>query len=232
MTDWKAIAGVIEAVKPDYVFHLAGIVKASDPTLFYRVNSLYATALLHALEMAGHKDCPVLLAGTAAEYGLISEKELPIAEDLPPRPYSHYGVSKLAQTLAGLVVAKQRRPIVVVRPFNVIGPGMPEHLVVQSMAVQVNEIQAGRKPPVLHAGNLETSRDFLGVREVVGIYWQLIRNPAAYGQVINVCSGKPTPIREILDTLLEITGCSAQIRTDPARIKEIDIPVHFGSVEK
>ena len=232
VTDWKSIAGVIEAVRPDYVFHLAGIVRASDPTLFYRVNSLYATALLYGMEKVGHEDCPVLLAGTAAEYGLISEKELPIAENLSPHPYGHYGVSKLTQTLAALVVAKKNRPIVVVRPFNVIGPGMPEHLVVQSMAVQVTEIQKGKKPPILRTGNLETSRDFLGIQEVVRIYWQLIQNTAAYGEIVNICSGRPTPIREILDTLLDIAGCSVEIRTDPSRLKEVDIPVHFGSMEK
>jgi nucleoside-diphosphate-sugar epimerase len=232
VTDWKCIAGVIDAVMPDYVFHLAGVVRATDPSLFYRVNSQYAIALLHAMERKGREDCPILLVGTAAEYGLISETQLPIAEDLSPRPYNHYGVSKLTQTLAGLVMARKHRPLVVVRPFNVIGPGMPEHLVVQSMAVQVAEIRQGKRPPLLHAGNLKTMRDFLGIQEVVRIYWQLIRNPAAYGEIINICSGRATPIREILDTLLDIAGCSVEIRTDPSRLKEVDIPIHFGSVEK
>jgi GDP-4-dehydro-6-deoxy-D-mannose reductase len=163
---------------------------------------------------------------------MVSEKQLPIEEDLPPHPYGHYGISKLAQTLAGLAAARSGRPVVVVRPFNIIGPGMPESLVVQSFAAQVKEICKGKQPPILKVGNLETVRDFLGIREAVRIYWHLIRTPAAYGEVVNVCSGKGTPVREVLKNLIELAGCAVEVRTDPSRVKEMDVPVHYGSIRK
>jgi nucleoside-diphosphate-sugar epimerase len=54
-----------------------------------------------------------LLAGSAGEYGEVANKELPITESHTPRPYSHYGISKLAQTQLGLAEARLTRPVII-----------------------------------------------------------------------------------------------------------------------
>jgi len=231
-TNVSAITSALISVQPDYVFHLAGISHASDPALFYQVNTQYAVRLLYSLEHAGLSDRPVLLVGTSAEYGLVSEKQLPIREELPPRPYNHYGISKLAQTLEGLSAGKKGQPVVMVRPFNVIGPGMPEHLVLQSFAKQVAGITKGLIPPVIKVGNLESTRDFIDVHDVVEIYWRLIRTPSAWGEIVNVCSGHETSIGYILSRLVDMAGISIEVRINPSRFKQIDIKSHYGSVEK
>ncbi len=228
----SAMTSVLISIQPDFVFHLAGISHAFDPALFYQVNTQYAVRLLYLLEHASLGDRPVLLVGTSAEYGLISEEQLPIREDLPPQPYNHYGISKLAQTLEGLSAAKKGRPVVVVRPFNVIGPGMPEHLVLQSFARQIAQITKGLMPPVIEVGNLESTRDFIDVHDAVDIYWRLIQTPSAWGEVINVCSGRETSIGYLLSRLVEIAGVTLDIRTNPSRFKQIDVKSHYGSVEK
>lgn len=226
------LTAALKPIKPDYVFHLAGVTKADDPTIFYRVNTQYAVGLLCALENTGSGNCPVLLAGTSAEYGMVSEKQLPIREDIPPNPYNHYGISKLAQTLVGLTASRNSRPIVVARPFNIIGPGMPKYLVVENFAVQIIEIIKKRKSPVIEVGNLESSRDFVDVDEVVRTYWQLIQTPSAYGEVVNICSGKGTTIGDILQKLITLSNVEIEVRADASRFKPIDVPVHFGSTEK
>lgn len=232
ITDIGTIASILKLIKPDTVFHLAGVSSASDPTLFYRVNTQYAVALLGALERIGHGNCPVLLVGTSAEYGNVTQDHLPIREDLPPCPYNHHGISKLAQTYVGLAAHASGYPVVIVRPFNVIGPGMPEHLVIQSFVSQIAKASEGKISPEIHVGNLKSSRDFVDVRDVVKIYWKLLNLPAAYGQVINVCSGKGTVIGDILSKLLQFAGVQAEIKIDPLRFRSIDVPVHYGSNEK
>lgn len=230
--DVGALRGVLARVKPDYVFHLAGVTYAKDPTLYYRVNCEYAAALLSALRSAAMTDCPVLLVGTCAEYGMVSRRQLPISEDLPPNPYSHYGISKLAQTFEGLAAGRNGHPVVMVRPFNVIGPGMSEQLVVQSFAMQIVRIIKGEIPPVIKVGNLKTSRDFVDIDDLVRLYWVLVRTPSAYGEVVNICTGRGTLIGDILSKLIELSGVEIEVRVDHSRLKPIDVPEHYGSIRK
>jgi GDP-4-dehydro-6-deoxy-D-mannose reductase len=232
VTDIGALRRVLRLSEPDYIFHLAGVTASPDPTEFYRINTQFAVALLGALEDGGYGDRPVLLVGTSAEYGVVSEGDLPISEDLRPLPYNHYGISKLAQTLEGLAASKGGRPVVVVRPFNIIGPGMPEHLVLGSVASQIAKIARGAAPRVLTVGNLKASRDFVDVRDVVAAYWEVIRNPGCYGEILNICTGTGTVVEDTLRALIRLAGVDIEVRTDASRLKALDLRAHFGSTAK
>jgi len=228
--DVDALSAAIEQADPAYVFHLAGTSSGRDIAGYYAANTLYAAALFGALERVS-VTCPVLVVGTSAEYGVVAPEQLPIAEDTVPRPYSHYGISKLAQTQMALIVSR-RRPVVVARPFNIIGPGMPDHGAVQSFARQVADIVRRRRDPIVHVGNLEGSRDFVAVQDAVDVYWRLVQSPSAYGQIVNVCSGVGTTMRAVLTTLIDDAGVPIEVRVDPARVKPIDIDRHYGSVAR
>jgi GDP-4-dehydro-6-deoxy-D-mannose reductase len=232
LDDLERLAESIKEFQPDYVMHLAGIAVTSDYSLYYRVNTQYAANLLRAMELAGMEEIPTLLIGTSAEYGQVSTVDLPITEDLPCNPYNHYGISKLAQTGLGLELARRGRPIVTARPFNIIGPGMSPNLVVQTFARQIIDIKEGRQAPVIKVGNLASTRDFIDVYQVVDIYWEMVQNPTTYGSVINVCTGKPVTIQSILNRLIEIGGVKIDVEVDPARVKGIDVPNHYGSTER
>jgi GDP-4-dehydro-6-deoxy-D-mannose reductase len=217
-TDVAALTAAARAAEPDLVFHLAGVLQAADPTAYYCVNAAYAAALLHALDGAGRGACPVLLVGTAAEYGRVADAELPVGEDTPARPVTHYGISKLAQTLLGLSLATTTgRPLVVARPFNLVGPGLPSHLAVASFARQIRDVLGGRRPPVVETGTLGSSRDFVDVGDAVEAYWRLVRCPAAYGQVVNVCTGREVTLGDALARLVALSGVAIEVRADAAR---------------
>ncbi len=226
--DLQALTAVAGEVKPEAVYHLAGLAVASDYNDYYLVNVTYAATLLKALEQAGMPSVPVLLVGTSAEYGTISPGQLPITEDTPPRPYSHYGVSKLAQTQMGQLLAREGRPLVLVRPFNILGTGMGGHLSVQSFARQVAAILQGRQEPVITTGNLTATRDFMDVEDVVRCYYQLMRTPSAYGKVINICSGQPVVMSDLLNRLIRLSGKAIEVRISPQLAKPVDIPEHYG----
>jgi GDP-4-dehydro-6-deoxy-D-mannose reductase len=226
------IAAVLQTLQPDYIFHLAGVASAANAAAFYQVNARYAAALLQALEISGLAHCPTLLVGTSAEYGAIQPEQVPIHEATAVSPYHHYGISKLAQTHMGMAAARTGKPVIMVRPFNIIGRGMPPHLSVQSFATQVVHIAQGQQVPVIEVGNLGSSRDFIDVENAMQIYWQLIQTPQAYGQVVNVCSGQGIVMAEILQQLIELAGVAVEVKVDPQRFKALDIPVHYGCAQK
>ena len=230
--DLSALVDFVAQAEPNYVLHLAGIARASHFADFYSVNTLYAAHLLQALKLAGRREAPVLLVGTSAEYGWVETHELPITEGNDTRPYDHYGISKLAQTQMGLVLARMGRRAVMVRPFNIIGRCMGDHLSVKSFALQVAEIVIGKRPPAISVGNLSSFRDFVNVEEVVEVYWKLIQTPATYGQIFNICSGKPTLINDVLQRLISFSGKSIEIKEDRALFRPADIPIHYGSPAK
>ena len=233
LTDQNALAGVLDDVRPDFVFHLAGTSFATDPSEYYRINTEYATALLAAFTLAGLTDLPLLLMGTSAEYGLVDDHELPLREGHRPRPYNHYGISKLAQTLEGLAYhGRTKGAIVLVRPFNLIGPGMPSHLALQNFALQIAGFRRTGSAPIIEAGRLDSMRDFVDVEDAVALLWDLVRTPQAYGQIVNVCSGKATSIGELLHGLIAISGLPVLVQAAAEREKPIDIPIHFGDPQK
>jgi GDP-4-dehydro-6-deoxy-D-mannose reductase len=229
----KILTEALEEAQPDYVFHLAGVSSGESAEEYFRSNVLYAVTLLRALRDASLDDRPVLFVGSGAEYGRVDDKDLPITEETKCRPYNYYGMSKLMQTLIGLSTAEaENHRIVVARPFNIIGTGMPEHLALSSFALQIREIKAGKQPPVIEVGNLTSLRDFIDIEDVVQLYWALIQNQKAYGEVFNLCTGIATSMEAVLARLIETSGLPIDVKIDPKRWKDVDIPVHCGSNRK
>jgi len=230
--DSAGMTAAIRESRPDFIFHLAGIAWSDDPSLLYRVNVEYAAELLKAVDQAGAKGVPILLVGTAAEYGLVGIEDLPVREDHPPRPYNHYGISKLAQTLVGLAGSATGHKVVVARPGNILGPRMPRHLLLGRIIEELDRISRGLQAPRIEVGNLDVTRDFIDIESVTRIYWSLIRNPKAYGEVINVCSGEATPVRTLVEGAIRLSGIDVELVHQPALMRAHDPAVYFGSTDK
>lgn len=219
-------------VAPDYIVHLAGITHAPDTNTYYTINTGFAANLISAVKAWGNFSCPMILTGTSAEYGLVAKEQLPITEDTPAKPYDHYGISKLAQTLMGIREARDGLPLIMIRPFNIIGPGMPSHLALQSFVQQIKKIINKETEPIIETGDLSPSRDFVDVRDVADAIWQLLSTPPAYGEVINICTGTGVTIGELLNRLIDMANINVEFQTVSHRIKTVDVPIHFGSLEK
>jgi GDP-4-dehydro-6-deoxy-D-mannose reductase len=232
INDVPGMAEVLQKIKPDYVLHLAGIAEAEDPTLVYQVNVHYALNLLRAMMLEGLGAVPILLVGTAAEYGWVDQKELPIREDHCCQPLDHYGISKLAQTLIGKAAARVGRPVVMVRPGNIVGPGMGRHLALARAARQVASIMKRNQEPVVEMGNLETARDFIDVSDAVRIFWELVQNPLAYGEIVNVCTGNPVAVGSFVERLIALSGTQIDVVSRSENFKKWDLPVYSGSTDK
>jgi len=231
LTDPAAARAVVEDVRPDRILHLAGQssvhVSWLDPGGTLRANVLGIVHLLDAVRAAGLRP-PVLVVGSAEEYGPVRPEEMPIREETPLRPASPYAVSKVAQgALALLYGPAGGLRVVLTRTFHHTGPGRGEAFAESSFARQIAEIEAGRREPVLRAGNLDAVRDFADVRDVVRAYWLLLEKGEG-GRAYNVCTGRGRRIRELLDVLLEASVARVEVRTDPERLRPFDVPAQVG----
>jgi GDP-4-dehydro-6-deoxy-D-mannose reductase len=235
LRDAASTRDVMEQVKPDYIFHLAAqsFVPTSwgAPTESLTTNVIGQVNILEAVRKL-NLDCRIQIAGSSEEYGMVHENELPIKEDNPLRPLSPYGVSKVGQDLLGYqYFMSYKMPIVRTRGFNHTGPRRHPVFVVSDFAKQIADIEGGRKDPVINVGNLEASRDFTDVRDMVVAYF-LALEKGKPGEVYNICSEKSWTIQTILDMLLSLSDAKIEIKQDPSRLRPSDVPRLLGDCSK
>lgn len=236
LRDASAVRRLLDATAPDWIVHLAahsfvgGSWDAPAETLTNNV--LSQLNILEAIRQSGARP-RVLIAGSADQYGDVDERDLPIHEGVPFRPLSPYAVSKVAQDVMGYQYWRSHGlPIVRTRAFNHEGPRRGEAFVTSSFALQIAEIEAGVREPVLRVGNLKAQRDYTDVRDIVRGYWLLLKDGHA-GEVYNVCSGRAWSIKSVLEFLLsEARDRTIEIREDAARLRAADVPVLIGDPGK
>ena len=203
------IDSVIDSVQPEWIFHLAAKIPGGtpppNPEDFITSNILGTQNLLEAVR----KKAPfarILIAGSSAVYGRPSVPDDPLCETAPFQPQSLYAVTKAAQDMLAQQFYTEHGLLTVrARTFNQTGPGEPVGLVVATLAKQIVRIEEGLQEPELYAGTLLPSRDFTDVRDIVRAYWDIIELGIP-GDAYNVCSGYPTSIREIANTLVELSS--------------------------
>jgi len=233
--DADALAGVVAAIAPDAVVHLAAIAQPgaaeANPGLAYDVNLGGTLVLLSALRAAPARP-RLLLVSSGAVYGAVRPAELPVTEETPLRPLSVYGASKAAAELAALQVARAHGlDVVVARPFNHTGPGQSADYVCAALASQVAAIEAGRQEPVLTVGNVDPVRDFSDVRDVAAGYVALLERGRS-GTVYNLCAGDGVSVADIIAQLRSLARVPMRARIDPARRRSNDVERIVGSHER
>lgn len=227
LTEADAVDSIIATARPTRLFHLAGIVRG-DPETVYRTNVQATLNLLSAVDRHAPQ-ARVLCIGSAAEYGTPDEPHQPLCEEASCHPTGSYAISKFCQTQLVTDFAENRNlRAIVARPFNLIGPGIPAHLLVGAILARMRKTLAEDQEPTIMTGNLENARDFLDVRDAVAAYVALLETDCR-GQTFNICSGKPTPIREVVDVLLSYCRKPPRLVTDPALFRRHDPPCVFGS---
>jgi GDP-4-dehydro-6-deoxy-D-mannose reductase len=230
ISDAGQVTEVVRRVKPDLVYHLAGLAGGADGEL-YRVNFLGTVHLLEAVRQHA-PEARVLLVGSAAEYGLVPASDMPIRETHPAHPVGTYGASKYAATLAGLdSVRRHNLKVVVARPFNIVGAGIPDSLVIGAILARARKALESAGPARVAVGRLDTERDFVAVEDVVEAYWRMLQAPC-WGEVFNICSGQPLTVGAMLDSLFRCSERPVSLEVDPTLVRPSDVPVVYGSCEK
>lgn len=232
LTDASSLRAVIGSVRPSIVFHLGGASSGAEawrtPIDCFEVNALGTLKLLEAIRLSGDAAVTCVVTSSGEVYGSTPSDDEPATEDSPLRPLSPYAASKAAQDLlAAQYTAAYGMSVIRLRLFNHTGPGQRPDFVMSAFARQIARIRRGLQPPVLEVGNLDARRDFLDVRDVARAYW-LAAEGGEPGAVYNVCSGRAVSVRQLLDRLIDLSGCTVTVRPDPDRMRTADIPLLVG----
>ena len=234
LLDTASLAAFLATFRPTHVLHLAAVSSvqqaAGSPAETWRVNLVGLLNLVEAL--AGEAPGATFLFVSSGEvYGRAFLTGSPLAEDVVPQPVSAYARTKLAgeMMLADLLPAAGIK-LIVLRPFNHVGPGQNERFVLASFAGQIARIEAGQSPAVIEVGDLSAARDFLDVRDVVAVYAALIARSDAVGDrtLYNVSSGVSRRTGDILAEMRALARVPVDVQVSPGRLRRSEIPTASG----
>ncbi len=231
--DKKKIAEIMQKVRPDYIFHLAGQssveVSWKEPKLTRDINVNGTVNLLNSVVRA--RISPKIIIVSSSEiYG--RPEKLPVKESHPLRPTSPYGESRLEQEKAlKEFINRHKLQIAVARSFPHTGPGQIPKFVCPAFAEQIAMIEKKKAEPLIKVGSLDNERDFSDVRDVVRAYL-LMAEKGRIGEAYNVCSGKAWKIRKILKFLLKNSTARPKVTVDPAKLRKGDMKKVVGSHSK
>ncbi len=222
VTDPAAMADAIATARPTHLVNLAALAAPAaanaDPSASWRVH-LDGVRIIGRTILDTAPDCVLLHVGSGLAYGRNRPPIRPTSEDTALAPTDEYGASKAAADLAlGPMIAKGLRCIRL-RPFNHTGPGQTDAFVIPAFARQIARIEAGLSPSQIRVGNLDGQRDFLDVRDVADAYVAAIARSdrLAPGTILNIASGVPRRIGDVLQQLLAMARVPIEVHNDPAR---------------
>ncbi|MBF0284105.1 MAG: NAD-dependent epimerase/dehydratase family protein [Magnetococcales bacterium] len=227
--DFTAVAEAMAGV--DGCFHLAA---AASVELSNRdwlgTHAVNLTGTIHLFEaarrrgMEGRGAVPVVYASSAAVYG--DAPHGPLRETETPHPLTAYGADKLGCELHARVAGRVHGvPTLGCRFFNVHGPRQdPASPYSGVISIFMKRAREGRELRIF--GDGQQVRDFVYVGDVVAHLLRGMERVNPRGEAINVCTGVPTTILQLAQTILDLWGGRSEIAFLPPR--EGDIRLSLG----
>ena len=215
-TDAAALREVLQGMAFEYVVNCAGYIDHSSfargGRRVFETHFNTVVNLAEALERG-----PLRLfvnIGSSDEYGNNSAPQTETQREAPIAPYS-LGKTAAAHFLQ-LLDRTEGFPATTLRLFLTYGPAQDARRLVPQVILGC---LAGKPFPV-SAG--EQIRDFCYVRDTVDAVFAAFARPAlTRGEVINVASGRPVRIRELIESVRNLVGGgSPQFGRIPYRIGE------------
>ena len=228
---------IVDAVKPDCVIHLAGMSSLGearvDARKAWEVN-LFGTINLADAVLRLSPQARFINAGSSEVYGRSFNRQGGMLDESALLdPCNPYASTKAAADLVLGQMAEAGLRSVRLRLFNHTGPGQSPTFAVPAFASQIAAIERGERPPVMKVGNLDAKRDFLDVRDVVEAYAAVagaVDLPS--GIVINVASGVPRRMGDVLDAMLGMSEVEIDVEQDRTLMRPSDIPVTAGDARR
>lgn len=203
------LAEVIDSFQATTVFHLANtsfVPPSFDDPLGDLVTNAGST--LRVLEAIRHSRARprLVYASSAVVYG--DAQEVPMKEDHVLRPTSPYGVGKLAaEHYIRVYAANHGVRALSVRLFSLYGPGQRKQVVYDLMRRALDG-----QTPLRVIGVPDVERDLVFVDDAARACWQLSMTAAARGEAYNVCTGRPTSLALLAQTILEVVGLEVPVQ--------------------
>ena len=142
-----------------------------------------------------------IYTGSCFEYG----SGTMLSEDMLPEPDSEYAASKTgAWILTHAFSRKYGLPVVSLRPFTVYGPfeggyRLVPYTIMRALEGAEIELTGG-----------EQTRDFVYIDDMIDAFIKAAISPKAVAGTFNICSGLEISVREMVSTIVELTGNAAR----------------------
>jgi UDP-glucose 4-epimerase len=183
----------------DAVVHLAAMSYVPDsyqrPAEFFETN---VTGTLNVLEAARNRKARMIYISSYV-YG--QPQYLPIDEAHPAAAFNPYAQTKLMGE--ELCVAWHRDfevSSIILRPFNIYGPGQPEHFLLPKIARQYLSGEAVR------VFDIRPRRDYVHVQDVADAIVRAVLATNDGVDIVNIGAGASYSIPDVCALLSELTG--------------------------
>ncbi len=199
----------------DVVFHLAALIgipySYHAPQSYVDTNIQGTLNILNAAKKFNTKK--IIVTSTSEVYG--SAIYVPIDEKHPLQGQSPYSATKIAaDKLSESFYKSFDIPLVIARPFNTYGPRQSARAVIPNI---ITQILSGDDE--LKIGNLTPIRDFNYVKDVVSAFAKIAICDDLIGHEVNIASGESTSIKDLINTIIDITNSKVRIIEDKSRYR-------------
>jgi len=182
---------VASAERVGHVVHLAGRSFVPEswqaPRAFYEVN---VVGTVNVLDFCRPRQVPLTYVSSYV-YGI--PRALPIAEDHPLQALNPYGHTKiLAEEAVRFLGAQFGLRTVIVRPFNIYGPGQDPRFLIPTLIAQALDPGAD----AITVRDVRPKRDFLHVRDLVSLLVATLSDRAS--GIYNAGSGRSVSIPDLV----------------------------------
>lgn len=232
LTDYPAVRKIVRDSQPDYVVHLAAVSAVAFSYEHYievgETNYLGTVSLAESCYREVPHFKQFISAGTSEEYGvtLTDRKEI-LTEDSQLSPNSPYAVAKVASDLYLRYMATAYNfPYTIMRPYNTYGRKNNNHFFIERTITQMLN---GSK---VYLGDPKPVRDWLYVDDHVDGYVKALGNKKAFGQSIQLCTGKGYSTRETADMIAKLTGFKGEVFWNATEKRPLDAHVLIGDYSK
>lgn len=224
----EALAETLKRVEADGVIHLAAKKSPSesvaDPLYYYRENVDGLMSVLSAMQQSGVTR--IVMSSSCAVYGM-TDSALPLSEDLPLRPLSPYGQTKVvSEWLVEDAARAHGVSYVNLRYFNVAGNSSPELAdpsATNLVPMALNALLRGESPQIF--GDDYPTPDGSCIRDYVHVADVADAHAAAAAALYdgplratyNIGTGRGSSVREVLATIAAVTGIHRAPTVSPRR---------------
>lgn len=190
ITDWQQLEFIEHF---DILFHLAA--KSYVPDSYKEPLSFFYTNIigtLNALELCRRNGARMVFISSYL-YG--NPQYLPIDEKHPVSAFNPYSESKMiCEQLCQSYNRDFNLPVVIIRPFNLFGPGQNENFLIPTI---MNQAKAGE----IILNDPAPKRDFLYIDDFVDLLVKLIDYQNRDCQIFNAGSSKSFSVRETVEII-------------------------------
>lgn len=218
---------LLEDTRPQVVFHLAGYVggilanKERPADFFYR-NLMMGTLLIHHASRGKVERLVAAGAGCGyPEHAPVPLQEASFWDGYPQKESAPYSLAKRLLIVQAEAYYRQYGFVTVVGvPGNVYGPydnfDLYQAHVIPALVRKFVEAAEDAAPEVVVWGSGRPARDFVYVGDVAR---GLLLAAERYQQpaLVNLSSGVDTTVRQVVDTLVELSGFSGRVVWDSSK---------------